>query len=202
MLWTCQERTSGGLCLVVCGTVLGKKTGSWWRPPTRGLPEACSKIPSTDRAVWFSSARFFSRRRLVNSQLVKKKEQRNRKTVFFEVVLPSLAKKTSQGKWQPTHDAIDSVIATENTLNPSWVKHRRMQRCVVATPPSFFFFLFHYPLEQRGDHLHLCDIWPLTSVTGWCFFVLFCWNASKQSSKSGLLALWPGEREREREIDR
>ena len=31
--------------------------------------------------------------------------------------------------------------------NPSWVKHCRMHRCVVATPPPFF-FLFHYPLPK------------------------------------------------------
>ena len=26
-----------------------------------------------------------------------------------------------------------------NASNPSWVKHRRMHRCVVATPPFFFY---------------------------------------------------------------
>ena len=35
---------------------------------------------------------------LSEPELIRKKEQRNRNAVFFEIVLPSLARKTSQGK--------------------------------------------------------------------------------------------------------
>ena len=109
--WTCQERTSGGLWLVGCGRVLRKKTGSWWRPPIRGMPEARRKMSSTDRALWFSPARFFSRRRLVNSKPVRKEEQRNRKTVFFEVVLPSLAKRHRYHKESESPRATRSIAS-------------------------------------------------------------------------------------------
>ena len=35
--------------------------------------------------------------------------------------------------------------------DPSWVKHCRMQRCAVATPPPTFFFGFHCPLVGPTD---------------------------------------------------
>ena len=123
------------------------KTGSWLRPPTRACPKEQEKIPPTDRAVWFSSAIFFSRKWvgefLSEPELVRKKEQKNKNAVFFRLFCLHSQGGLHKESDSPLHDAIDSVVATENASNPSWVKHRRMQRCVVATP---LFFLFHYPL--------------------------------------------------------
>ena len=81
MRWKCQERTSGGLWLVVCGRVLGKK------PEVDGVlhHEACPKLAVKFHllTVTFDLLQhvFFSRRQLVNSK--QEKEQRNRKAVFF-----------------------------------------------------------------------------------------------------------------------
>ena len=46
--------------------------------------------------------------------------------------------KSSQRKWCPLEDTINSVVAMENASNPRWVKHRRMQWCTVATPSPIF----------------------------------------------------------------
>ena len=48
--------------------------------------------------------------------------------------------------------------------NPSWVKHRRMHRCVVATPPPPFLFL---PLPPTLSN-HSCVLvwWPLKYALG------------------------------------
>ena len=83
-----------------------EKTGSWWRPPTWSCPKEQEKIHLLTGPFDLVLQVFFSRnwvgKFLSEPELVRKKEQKNKNSVFFEIVLPSLARKTSQGKWWPT----------------------------------------------------------------------------------------------------
>ena len=86
----------------------------------------------------------------------KKKRIKEQKDCFFWGRFAFIREEDIIGKWEPTHNAIDSVVATENASNPSWVKHRRTQRCGVSTrsfslPPSVG-QLRHKPLMSLNTH--------------------------------------------------
>ena len=80
---------------------------------------------------------------LSEPELIRKKEQRNsnRNAVFFEIVLPSLARRTSQGKWWP--------ILRRDRLrrsNGDRLEHELSQTSQTAAmrrchPPPLFFFI-------------------------------------------------------------
>ena len=69
----------------------------------------------------------------------KRPNEQKRCLFFFRLFCLHSQRELHKESDSPLHNAIDSVVATENASNPSWVKQRRMQRCVVATPPPNFF---------------------------------------------------------------
>ena len=123
-----------------------KKTGHWWRPSLRGLPEGHCKCHPLAGQFDLVPRVSFHVNGLVNSYLNWDwywKKWKNINAVFFEIVLTSLTRKTSQGKRRPGLPRDRLRHSNGDRLEPELSQtsqNAAMRRC---HPP---FFLFHYPL--------------------------------------------------------
>ena len=127
------------------------------------------EMSPTSGAVWFSSTRFFSRERarkfLPELGLVLKKKWKNINAVFFEIVLTSHTRKTSQGKRRPGLPRDRLCRSNGERLEPKLSQtsqNASMRRC------HPFFFLFHYPLVKfKFKFKFLVQIGIAKTVTRW-----------------------------------
>ena len=100
-------------------------------------------MSSTSRAVWFSSTRFFSRERarkfVPELGLVLKKKWKNINAVFFEIVLTSLTRKTSQGKRRPGLPRDRMCRKNGERLEPELSQTSQIASMRRCHPPFFFY---------------------------------------------------------------